>query len=96
METDQTYLAKAREALTKLEAQLDDLRKKASDAEGSARERLDAQIADLETRMAKVRADVSEAVDGAADRSADLQTRTQNALDELWDGMKRAYTQLAA
>ena len=85
MATQDEYRAKAREALEKLQQQIDELKVQANLAGAEARDRFDKAIDVLRKRQAETRAKV----DQAADASGDAWKGAAKQMEEAVDGIAR-------
>jgi hypothetical protein len=91
MATQEEYRAKARDALEKLQAQLDELRLQANLAGAEARERFDNAIDALRKRQAEAKVNL----DRAAEKSGDAWKNAARQVEEAVDGLGDAFSSLA-
>jgi hypothetical protein len=91
MATQEEYRAKAREALEKLQQQIDELRVQANLAGAEARDGFERAIDALRKRQAEVRA----RLDQAGDASGDAWKNAAKQMEEAVDGVGDAFSSLA-
>jgi ElaB/YqjD/DUF883 family membrane-anchored ribosome-binding protein len=79
------YRAKAHDALDKLQAQIGDLEKQASEASAEARERFDKAIDALRKRQADIKSKLDQAVGATDDAWKNAAKQVEDAVDGLGD-----------
>jgi seryl-tRNA synthetase len=83
MGTEDEYRAKTHEALDKLWAQIDELKKEANEASGEARERFDKAIDALKKRQAETKSKLDQATDATGDAWKKAAKQVEDAVDDL-------------
>ena len=91
MATQDEYRAKAREALEKLQQQIDELKVQANLAGADARDRYEKAIEALRKRQAETRSKL----DQAADATGDAWKNAAKQMEEAVDGIGDAFSTLA-
>jgi hypothetical protein len=91
MRTEDEYRAKTHDALDKLWAQIDDLKKLASEASADARDRFDKAIDTLRKRQAETKSKL----DKAADTTGDAWKNAAKQVEDAVDGLGDAFSNLA-
>lgn len=91
MATQDEYRAKAKDALDKLQAQIDELRVQANLAGAEARERFEKAIDALRKRQA----DAKVSLDRAAEKSGDAWKNAAKQMEEAMDGIGDTFSNLA-
>src|SRR5919109_5205836 len=85
MATQDEYRAKAREALEKLQQQIDELRVQANLAGAEARDRFDKAIDALRKRQAETRSKLDQAADATGDAWKNAAKQLEEAVDSVGD-----------
>jgi hypothetical protein len=85
MTTQDEYRAKAREALEKLQQQIDDLRVQANLAGADARDRFEKAIDGLRKREGETRAKLDQAADATGDAWKNAAKQLEEAVDSVGD-----------
>ena len=91
MTTEDEYRAKAHDALDKLWAEIDDLKKLVSEASAEARDRFDQAIDTMRKRQAETKAKV----DQAADATGEAWKNTAKQVEDAVDGLGDSFSNLA-
>lgn len=91
MVTQEEYRAKARDALDKLQTQIDELRVQANLAGAEARERFEKAVDTLRRRQAEAKV----SLDRAAEKSGDAWKGAAKQMEEALDGIGDTFSNLA-
>src|SRR5215207_9807984 len=83
MATQDEYRAKAREALEKLQQQIDELKVQANLAGAEARERFETAIDTLRKRQSETRTKVDQATDATGDALKSAAMQREEAVDDI-------------
>jgi uncharacterized phage infection (PIP) family protein YhgE len=94
MSVKDDYLPKAQAALTKIQAQLDELRVQADLAQAEARDRLQQGIAELRKRQAAAKAKVDEAQQAGTGAWKTVATQAEQAVGDLGDALSKLTDEL--
>ena len=96
MTTEGEYRAKTHEALDKLWAQIDDLKKVAGDASAEARERFDQAIDTMKKRQAETKSKLDQAADTTGDAWKSTAKQVEDAVDALGDAFSNLADEIDA
>jgi len=83
MASEDEYRAKTHEALDKLWAQIDELKKEANEAPADARERFDKAIDTLKKRQTETKSKLDQAADATGDAWKKAAKQVEDAVDDL-------------
>jgi hypothetical protein len=96
MATEDEYRTKAHDALDKLWAQIDDLKKLASEASAEARDRFDKAIDTMRKRQAETKAKVDQATDATGEAWKNTAKQVEDAVDGLGDAFSNLADEIDA
>jgi hypothetical protein len=89
MATEDEYRSKAHEALDKLWAEIDDLKKLAGEASADARDRFDKAIDAMKKRQAETKSKLDQAADATGDAWKSTAKQVEDAVDDLGDAFSK-------
>jgi hypothetical protein len=95
MATQDEYRAKARDALDKLQAQIDELRVQANLAGAEARERFEQALDALRKRQAEAKVSLDRAAEKGGALTGDAWKNAAKQVEEAVDGLGDAFSSLA-